>query len=301
MKNFFFQYFLQQKRDQLDLFYINWKDFQCRLNTTNGLPISVDFGDGIIQNVPGNNTDYTYSKAIASDGFVKILQADRLLRIAFNDYDSATYRVNWLFSLAAFQPAQNLISFDFRSGDIFGDVGLISNTLQTFSIVNPSFGVLKNLSPAPSSILVFNQTGLNTRYSFVLGQIASEMPLLQSFVIAGNSKVVDDASYFPTNLRNIDIANKSNLPTDRLNEIVYTAPRVFPANMTRFRITCKNGFGFTNSMLNQFLSDAAATTWVSGSLIDLRFGHGQRTAALTDGFVTSLQAQGVTLLLNPAI
>lgn len=301
MKNNFFSYFLQQKKNQLELFYLNWQNFQCKINTTNALPISVDFGDGVIQNVPGDNTSFTYSKAVASDGFVKIFQADRLLRIAFNDNNSATHRVTWQFSLAAFQPATNLVSFDFRSGDIFGDVGLLTQGLERFQIVGFANGILKNLSLCPSSLLNFNQTGENTEYHFTTGQITAEMPLLEQFIIAGKSKVVDDASFFPTNLKNIDIANVSNFGIDRKNEVIYSAPRVHPAGMIRFRITCANGLGFTTAMLNQFLEDAAATTWVSGSLIDLRFGHESRTASLTDGYVASLQAQGVSLLLNAPI
>ena len=301
MKNNFFSYFLQQKKNQLELFYLNWQNFQCKLQTTNGLPISVDFGDGIIQNVPGNNTSFTYSKAVASDGFVKIFQADRLLRVAFNDNNSATHRVTWQFSLANFQPATNLESFDFRSGDIFGDVGLLAQGLKTFQITVFAYGILNNLSPCPSSLVSFNQPSQNTEYLFTTSQITAEMPLLENFIIAGKSKVVDDASFFPTNLKNIDIANVSNFGIDRKNEVIYSAPRVHPTGMTRFRITCANGLGFTTSMLNQFLEDAATTTWVSGALIDLRFGHGSRTASLTDGYVASLQAQGVSLLLNAAI
>jgi hypothetical protein len=288
------------KSANLSMPYLNWKDFRCVITTNDNLPILIDFGDGNAQSVLGNGSETIYSRATASDGVVTIYNANRLRRIAFEGI--AIYRVNWLFSLSVFRVANNLISLDFRSGNLFGDVGNLAPTLETFQILNPESGIKTNLEPCPPATLVFNQTGVNCEYEFDNNQIATEMPLLQSLTISGKSRVYDDLQNLPSTLRTIEISNTDfNIAINRRNRIGYNLSTLtFATNFTRFVIDAENGFGFNTAQLDAVLNNLATLTWhpTNEKLIRLTNGHGVRSSASNTAVATLTALTNMTILLN---
>jgi hypothetical protein len=299
-------YYNSAKSANLTLPYNNWKDFGIQVITVDSLPISVDFGDGNIQSVPGNNTQVLYSRATAETDAVIIFNANRLTQIDFRS--GGIYNPNWNFSLAVFRVANNLLSIDFRSGNIFGDAGNLSPVLQVFQVLNPSFGAMTNLSNLPSTLLRFNQTSPNANYLFTGSEIEDEMPNLQNFTIAGKSKVEMSLADLPQYLTTIEISNFSPFTTaNRRNRITYAPFTVgVPlagtnvTNMLRFVIDCENGFGFNSAELDDILIYLASLTWnaVQNKLIRLSLGHGVRTSASDAAVATLTALTNMTLQLN---
>ena len=289
------------KSVNISLPYLNWKDFQYQFQTIDGLPILVNFGEGVNVSAPGNNTSGTYSKSVASDGVVTIFNANRLTRVAFTNIFNPIHQVDWNFSLSEFRIANNLIVFDFRSGNISGDVSNLSPTLQTFQIITPSYGVLKNTGTSPSSLLTFNQTGINSEYLFADGQIKAEMPSLTQFTIGGKSQVYTNLSNLPLGLTNIEISNHlENFAANRKHRVTYTTSIAFPSGMIRYVVNCENGFGLNTASLDALLINLAGATWNSGAtkLIRLSLGHGIRSSASNSAVATLTSLPNMTLILN---
>ena len=285
------------RKNILELDYYAWKDFRISLSTVGAVSIEVDFGDGVINTVPSNTT-YTYSKASATAGTVRIFNANLLT--SFNNNAGGIYAVNWNFSLARFLVAKNLVNIDIRSGNVFGDVVNLSRNLQQFQLIGTSYGALTGLAESfPTTLTTFNCTATNSNFNLTTSDIGIYCPSLTTFAISGKSKVVGSINALPSGLRVIQLLNSDGI---RRHELTYAAGRTWNTTMIRVQARCADTFGLTTTMLDAVLADLADTTWNNNtfSVLELTQGHGNRTTA-SNADVTTIQSYFVTVTLNPAI
>jgi hypothetical protein len=285
------------RKNILELDYYAWKDFRISLLTVGGVSIQVDFGDGVVNTVPSNTT-FTYSKASATAGTVKIFNANLLT--SFNNNAGGIYAVNWNFSLARLLVAKNLINIDIRSGNIYGDIVNLSRNLQQFQLIGTSYGVLTGLAQSfPTTLTTFNCTSTNSDFNLTTTDIGTYCPSLTSFSISGKSKVVGSINALPIGLRVIQLINSDGI---RRHEVSYTAGRTWNTDLVRVQVRARDTFGLNTAMLDAILSDLADTTWNNNtfSVLELTQGHGQRTTS-SNSDVATIQSYNVTVSLNPAI
>ena len=291
-------YFFNSRNDKLELNYTSSRYFRLFILTTDVLPILIDFGDGVVNSV-ANNTFVEYDALVLRNGQVKILTPNRLRFIAASIF-TGQVAVNWNFSLGSFLICKNLIAFDFRSGNVFGSAVNLSQTLEIFQVLSPSFGVVSGTEQQiPASIKTFNQTSTNANYQHTMANVSTFMVNLTAYAVSGISKLTGNLALLPANIITINLNNTGT----RLHEVSYytsSGLKVWASNMTQVILRCATGQGLTTSMLDALLIDLDATTWLNtgNQVIRLVEGHGTRSSA-SNAAVTNLSTvRNVLLQLN---
>ena len=289
-------YKMTERSNVMELPYTNSRYFRLRLVTNNGLPIQVDFGDGVINSLT-TNVAFDYDAGMLRDSAVRIFTPDRVT--TFNPMIfSGQAAVNWNFSLGTFLQARNLVTFDIRSGNIFGNVINLSRNLQTFQILNPSNGVIVgNVEDLPTTIRNINCTSSNLNFQHTTAELGT-LSNLNSYTVSGISKVTGNIALLPSNVRTFVCRNIGA----RLHELSYnTTPggRTWVNNMFSVSLICADGQGLTTPMIDSLLIDLDASTWDGNGFanITITAGNGVRSSA-SDAAVASLIAKNVSLILN---
>jgi hypothetical protein len=282
----------------MELPYINTRYFGLRIITTDALPIQVDFGDGVINNI-NSSTTVNYDAGQLRDSAVKIFTPNRI-----NTFNPTVFTgqspINWNFSLGTFLQARNLRIFDIRSGNIFGNVINLSRDLNTFQILNPSNGVITgSVADLPLTIRNINCTSANLNFQHTTAELAT-LSTLSAYTVSGISKVTGNIALLPPLVRTFVCRNVP--ANNRQHQLSYnTTPggRTWVNNMFSIILVCADGQGLTTAMIDALLIDLDASTWDAGgfSNITITSGSGVRSSA-SDAAVASLIAKNVNVILN---
>jgi hypothetical protein len=291
-------YKMTERSSIMELPYTSSRYFRLRLVTNNGLPIQVDFGDGVINSLT-SNVAFDYDAGILRDSAVRIFTPNRVT--TFNPMTfSGQSAVKWNFSLGTFLQARNLQIFGIRSGNIFGNVVNLSRDLRTFQILNPSNGVIVgNVADLPSTIVNINCTSANLNFQHSTAELGT-LSNLTTYTVGGISKVTGNIALLPPLVRAFECRN---IPVNnRLHELSYnTTPglKTWVNNMFSVILLCADGQGLTTAMIDSLLIDLDASTWDAGgfSNITITSGSGVRSSA-SDAAVASLIAKNVNVVLN---
>ena len=289
-------YKMTERSNVLELPYINSRYFRLRLVTNDNLPIQVDFGDGVINNLT-SNISFDFDAGMLRNSAVRIFTPNRIT--TFNPIIfPQQLPINWNFSLGVFLQAKNLVSFDIRSGNIFGNVINLSRNLQTFQILNPSNGVIVgNVEDFPTTIRNINCTSSNLNFQHTTAEIGT-LNNLSAYTVSGISKVTGNIALLPSNVRTFVCRNIGA----RLHELNYnTTPgsKTWTNNMFSVILFCADGQGLTTAMIDALLIDLDASTWDNNGFanITITSGNGVRSSA-SDAAVASLISKNVTVILN---